>query len=85
MAYKVQKPCKVCGRMYTPCFDCEQDNKTFRWRTVACSVKCGMEYFKLVEEYRDKTIEEFIKYIMYYYLLNQLNMLNHQSYNAFSS
>lgn len=29
------------------------------------------EYFKLVEEYKDKTIEEFIKYIMYYYLLNQ--------------
>ena len=29
------------------------------------------EFFKLVEEYKDKTIEEFIKYIMYYYLLNQ--------------
>lgn len=29
------------------------------------------EFFKLAEEYKDKTIEEFIKYIMYYYLLNQ--------------
>lgn len=29
------------------------------------------EYFKLVEEYKDKPIEEFIKYIMYHYLLNQ--------------
>ena len=29
------------------------------------------EFFKLVDDYRDKTIEEFIKYIMYYYLLNQ--------------
>lgn len=29
------------------------------------------EYFKCVEEYKDKTIEEFIKYIMYHYLLNQ--------------
>ena len=29
------------------------------------------EFFKLVDEYKDKTIEEFIKYVMYYYLLNQ--------------
>lgn len=29
------------------------------------------EYFKMVEEYKYKTIEEFIKYVMYYYLLNQ--------------
>ena len=29
------------------------------------------ECFKLIEEYKDKSIEEFIKYIMYYYLLNQ--------------
>lgn len=29
------------------------------------------EYLRLVEEYKDKTIEEFIKYIMYHYLLNQ--------------
>lgn len=57
MAYKVQKPCKVCGKMYTPCFDCEQDNKTFRWRTVACSMKCGMEYFKMVEEARKPKVE----------------------------
>ena len=57
MAYKVQKPCKVCGKMYTPCFDCEQDNKTFRWRTVACSMKCGMEYFKMVEEARKPKAE----------------------------
>lgn len=57
MAYKVQKPCKVCGKMYTPCFDCEQDNKTFRWRTVACSMKCGMEYFKMVEEARKPKVK----------------------------
>ena len=29
------------------------------------------EFFKLVEDYKEKTIEEFIKYIMYYYLLSQ--------------
>ena len=57
MAYKVQNPCKVCGKMYTPCFDCEQDVKTFRWRTVACSMKCGMEYFRMVEEARKPKVE----------------------------
>ena len=58
MSYKVQKPCKVCGKLYTPCSDCEQDNKTFRWRTVACSASCGMEYFRLVEEARKPKVEE---------------------------
>ena len=52
MAYKVQKPCRVCGKMYTPCADCERDRTAFHWRTVACSIGCGMEYFKMVEEAR---------------------------------
>lgn len=46
--YKVQKPCKVCGRMYTPCADCENDKTAFHWRTVACSRECGMKYFEMV-------------------------------------
>lgn len=58
MAYKVQKPCRVCGKMYTPCSNCENDKSVFHWRTVACSVECGREYFKRVEESRmtDSTI-----------------------------
>lgn len=52
MTYKVQKPCKVCGKMYTPCSDCERDNNMFHWRTVACSLECGKKYFKMVEEAR---------------------------------
>ena len=52
MSYKVQKPCKVCGKMYTPCADCENDKTIFHWRTVACSYECGMKYFKMVEEAR---------------------------------
>lgn len=52
MAYKVQKPCKICGKMYTPCFDCEQDKTTFHWRTVACSEECGKKFLKLVLEDR---------------------------------
>lgn len=57
MAYKVQKPCRVCGKMYTPCSDCERDKTAFHWRTVACSIGCGMEYFKMVEEARKPKVE----------------------------
>lgn len=52
MAYKVQKPCRVCGKMYTPCSDCESDKSIFHWRTVACSIECGREYFKRIEQSR---------------------------------
>lgn len=58
MPYKVQKPCKVCGKLYTPCSDCERDKTAFHWRTVACSIKCGMEYFRLVEEARKPKVEK---------------------------
>ena len=57
MPYKVQKPCKVCGKLYTPCSDCERDKTAFHWRTVACSMKCGMEYFRMVEEARKPKLE----------------------------
>lgn len=53
MAYKVQKPCRTCGKMYTPCSDCEKDKSAFHWRTVACSMKCAMEYFEKIEESRN--------------------------------
>lgn len=59
MAYKVQKPCKVCGKMFTPCFDCEQDKTAFHWRTVACSQKCGKEFLRLVLE--DRTVKDIPK------------------------
>lgn len=55
--YKVQKPCKVCGKMYTPCADCENDKTMFRWRTVACSIECGRKYFELVENARKSNKE----------------------------
>ena len=54
MSYKVQKPCNVCGRLYTPCGDCERDNTAFHRRTVACSYKCGQEYLRRVMEARSK-------------------------------
>ena len=57
MSYKVQKPCRICGKMYTPCPDCESDNSAFHWRTVACSIECGREYFRRIMESRNaKTV-----------------------------
>lgn len=53
MAYKVQKPCKICGKLYTPCPECENDKSAFHWRTVACSIECGRKYFELVEIQRN--------------------------------
>ncbi len=52
MGYSVQKPCKVCGKMYTPCSTCEKDNSIFHWRTVACSEKCAAIYFERVRNAR---------------------------------
>ena len=49
---KVQKPCKTCGKMFTPCTDCERDKTMFHWRTVACSLECAKAYFAKVEEAR---------------------------------
>lgn len=46
--------------MYTPCVDCERDKSAFHWRTVACSVECGLEFFRKVEEARKpkETVQE---------------------------
>lgn len=54
MAYKVQRPCKVCGKLYTPCADCENDKSAFHWRTVACSPECGKKYFEKVMKARNR-------------------------------
>lgn len=56
MSYKVQKSCKICGKMFTPCSDCENDKYAFHWRTVACSMECGMKYFKKIEDSRNPKI-----------------------------
>lgn len=53
MAYKVQKPCKICGKLYVPCGDCEHDNVAFHWRTVACSYECGQAYLAKVMAARE--------------------------------
>ena len=65
MAYKVQKPCKVCGKMYTPCAYCENEKTAFHWRTVACSKECGYEYLRQVMEARNpEPITEIIEEVV---------------------
>lgn len=57
MANKVQKPCKICGKMFTPCADCENDKTMFRWKRVACSPECAKEYFRRIEESRQPMVQ----------------------------
>ncbi len=57
MANKVQKPCKICGKMFTPCADCENDKTMFRWKRVACSPECARKYFAKIEESRNHKTE----------------------------
>lgn len=52
MGNKIKKQCRICGKMFTPCADCENDQKIFRWRKVACSPVCAKKYFKKIEETR---------------------------------
>ncbi len=52
MAYKVKRPCRVCGKLFTPCTDCENDKTAFHWRTIACSYECAIAYLKKVQELR---------------------------------
>lgn len=52
MANKIQKPCRVCGKMFTPCSNCENDKTIFHWRRVACSQECVKEYFSNIEKSR---------------------------------
>lgn len=54
MGYKVQIPCKGCGKMFTPCANCVNDNSAFHWRAIACSPECAKKYFKAVEDARNK-------------------------------
>lgn len=57
MRGKIQKPCRICGKLFTPCSDCENDKTMFRWKRIACSQKCAKEYFAKVEASRQPKIE----------------------------
>ena len=51
--------------------DFSKDNKNYYNYGMDNNSISLNEFFKLVDDYKDKTIEEFIKHVMYYYLLNQ--------------
>ncbi len=57
MANKIQKPCRVCNKMFTPCADCEADKTMFRWKKFTCSLNCAKEYFAKIEASRQSKIE----------------------------
>lgn len=52
------KICRVCGKEYIPCRSIRPADATFNWRVVACSPKCGEEYFRQVAVSRGKVSEE---------------------------
>jgi hypothetical protein len=45
-------PCRVCGALYPPCKNCEDDKSMFHWREVACSYEHGQEYLRREMERR---------------------------------
>ena len=52
------KICRVCGKEYVPCRSIRPEDKTFNWRVVTCSPKCGEEYFRQVAVARGEVSEE---------------------------
>lgn len=51
-----QIPCKVCGKMFTPCAWCQGHNEIFRWRNFACSRECGKIYIERAIAYNQKQV-----------------------------
>lgn len=49
---KVKKICRICGKEYTPCSYCENDQMAFHYRTICCSRKCAEVYLSRVLEAR---------------------------------
>ncbi|WP_369297170.1 hypothetical protein [uncultured Neglectibacter sp.] len=54
MAESRQVPCKVCGKLFTPCNKTSRELGMFNWREVACSPQCGMEYLEQVTAARSQ-------------------------------
>jgi len=53
MAEKKKIPCRVCGKLFVPCADCESHSDIFRWRSFACSRKCATKYLNDTITYRE--------------------------------
>lgn len=50
-------PCRVCGKMFTPCNKTSGALGAFNYREVACSPECGAEYLRRVQVARQKSSE----------------------------
>lgn len=50
-------PCRVCGKMFTPCNKTSNALGAFNYREVACSPECGAEYLRRVQAARQKSSE----------------------------
>ena len=50
-------PCRVCGKMFTPCNKTSGALGAFNYREVACSPECGTEYLRRVQVARQKYSE----------------------------
>ena len=54
MSEKKKIPCRVCGKLFTPCAYCQSNTGEFRWRNFACSMKCAKKYIDDTIAYRAK-------------------------------
>ena len=52
MAETKKIPCRVCGKLFTPCAYCQTHADVFRWRNFACSIECAQKYISDTLEYR---------------------------------
>ncbi len=55
---KVTRVCRVCGKTYEACRSTDKIAGVFRWQDVACSLECGAEYLRRVNEARHPAPEE---------------------------
>lgn len=58
MSKPKQISCKVCGKLFTPCGWCRDNNSTFRWRNFACSIECAKAYVAQAEKYNEQQMEK---------------------------
>lgn len=55
MSNKKKIPCRVCGKLFTPCSYCETHSDVFRWRNFACSIECAKKYINKAIAYRESS------------------------------
>ena len=57
-------PCRVCGKLFTPCAYCQTHADVFRWRNFACSIECAQKYTTDTLNYRVKSKNKTVLPIM---------------------